>query len=203
MKKTKIFAVGDLHGDSNLAKKMAKKALEEKVDLIIIPGDLTWFDSEFKDIIKPFTEINKEILLVPGNHEPNSTIDFLAEIYPKTKNIDGNYFVKNDVGIFGAGYCSNIGMFNVSEERIFEKLSGSHEKIKNLKKKIMVTHEHPAEGEAHKAGFEGSEAIKKAIDKFQPDFLISGHIHEFGGLQEKMGKTQVLNVARKGAIFEI
>ena len=201
--KTKILAIGDLHGNSNLAKKMAKKAVDEKVDLIIIPGDITWFNEEFRDVIKPFTETKKEILLLPGNHEPNSTIDMLTEIYPQAKNIHGNFFKKNDLGIFGAGYSSNLGPFQVRDEKMFENLSKSHEKIKDMKKKIMVTHEHHSGGKADKIGFRGSESIRKAIEIFKPDFLISGHIHELGGLHEKLGKTKIINVAKKGVIFEI
>lgn len=203
MKKTKIFAVGDLHGDSTLAKKLAKQAKDEEVDLIIISGDLTWLNYEFKDIIKPFTNLKKEILLVPGNHEPNLTINTLSEIYAKTTNLHGSHFIKNDLGIFGSGYCSNLGPFWIEEKEMFDNLSQSHEKIKHLKKKIMVTHENPFGGKADKMGFTGNKAIRKAIDKFKPNFLISGHIHELGGLQEKIGNTLVLNVAKKGAIFEL
>jgi len=52
-------------------------------------------------------------------------------------------------------------------------------------------------------GFPGSRGVRKALDKFKPDFLICGHIHEGGGITEKIGKTTVINVARKPKIFEI
>jgi Icc-related predicted phosphoesterase len=52
-------------------------------------------------------------------------------------------------------------------------------------------------------GFEGSVAIRKAIEKFSPDVLISAHIHEAGGTEEIVGKTLVINVSRREKIFEI
>jgi len=33
--------------------------------------------------------------------------------------------------------------------------------------------------------------------------LLHGHIHEAGGVEEKMGKTRVINVGKKGTIVEL
>ncbi len=202
-KKTRILAVGDIHGDQNLVKRLAKKAKDENVDLVIIAGDLTMFEQSTKNLIGPFAKENKEVLLIPGNHETMSTIRNLTEIYPKTKHIHGYSIKKNDIGIFGAGYDSTVGPFAIEDEEIFRILKKGNENIKNLKKKIMVTHSPPEGSIAEFSGFEGSKAVTKAIKEFKPDVLISAHIHEAGGLQEKIGKTIVLHVARKPTIFEI
>ncbi len=202
-KKTKIMAVADIHGDSSLAKKLAKKAKQEDVDIVILAGDLTWLDSEVKDIVKPFQDIGKEVLLVPGNHETSDTIDSIASAYKKTKNIHGYSIQRGNIGIFGAGYDPSTGPFWIDEPELFEKLKKGHSKIKNLDKKIMVAHTHPQGGKAEKLGFQGSEALKKALSEFKPDVLISGHIHQAGGLQEKIGNTTIFHVGRKAKIFEI
>ena len=44
---------------------------------------------------------------------------------------------------------------------------------------------------------------KKAIEKFKPNILIHGHIHEGAGLEENMGSTRVINVGKEGKIIEI
>jgi Icc-related predicted phosphoesterase len=202
-KKTKILAIGDLHGDENLAKRLAKKAKDENVDLVIIAGDLTWLEQSTKNLIGPFAKENKEVLLIPGNHETMSTIRFLTEAYPKTRHIHGYSVKKNDIGIFGAGYESSTGPFFLEDEEIFKILKKGNDKIKDLKKKIMVTHAHPRGSIAEFSGFPGSKAVQRAIKEFKPDVLITGHIHEAGGLQEKIGKTKVFHVGRKAKIFEI
>lgn len=202
-KKTKIMAVADLHGDSAMAKKLAKKAKEEKVDIVILAGDVTLFDTEMKNVVKPFEDAGKEILLVPGNHETSDTINNIASVYQGAKNIHGYAVQKNNVGIFGAGYDPSTGPFWIDEKELFDKLKKGHKKIKNLDKKILVAHTHHKGSKAEEFGFEGSEALKKAIKEFEPDFLISGHIHSAGGLQEKIGKTTVFHVGRKAKIFEI
>ena len=200
--KLKILAVGDIHGDTGLVKKLAKKAKEEQVDLIILAGDLTFAEQSTKNIIGPFMNAKKQVLLIPGNHESIATVDFLAEMYPNTKNIHGYSFIKNNLGIFGAG-GADIGINTIKDSEIFNLLKKGNEKVKNLKKKIMVTHMHPKGGKAEFSGFEGSIAVKRAIKEFQPDILISSHIHEAAGTEEKIGKTKVINVSRKEKIFEI
>jgi len=202
-KKTKILAVGDIHGDTGLVKRLAKKAKDENVDLIILAGDITFFEKSTKNLIGPFIKAKKEVVLIPGNHETIATADFLANLYPGTTNIHGYSIKKGDLGIFGAGYESKTGPFWVEDETIFDTLKKGHDSVKDSKKTIMVTHSHHRGSKAEFSGFEGSKAVKKAIDKFHPDILISAHIHEAGGITEQIGKTTIIHVGRNPAIFEI
>jgi len=196
------MAIGDLHGDTGLVKKLAKRAKKENVDLIILPGDLTWMEESVKGLIGPFIKANKKVLVMPGNHESMATIDFLTQTYPNTINIHGHGIKENDIGIFGGGYAE-VGPFWVEDKEIGKALEKGHKEIKNMKKKIMVTHSHHAGGEAEFTGIKGSKAITKAIKKFKPDLVLSGHIHEAGGIEEQIGKTKIINVARKPVVFEI
>ena len=202
-KKTRILAIGDIHGDSKLVEKLAKKAKEEKVDVVIIAGDLTFLERSTKNLIGPFIKENKEVILIPGNHETMSTITPLTQIYPGTRHVHGYSVTRGDLGIFGSGYNSSAGPFWLEDEEIFKSLKKGNEGVKDLKKKIMVTHAHPKGSIAEFSGFAGSKAVEKAIKEFKPDILIAGHMHEAGGLQEKIGKTTVLHVGRKPTIFEI
>ena len=198
--KTKILAAGDIHGDTGLVKRLAERAKKENVDLVILAGDITLADETPKNIIGPFIKAKKKVLLIPGNHESFATTDFLAEMYPDTKNIHGYAIKHKDLGIFGAGGALE---FNTSEKQLFETLKKGNDNLKNIRKKIMVTHMHPKGSKAEIFGFKGSNAIKKAVEKFKPDLLISAHIHEAGGLEEKIGNTRIINVSRNPAIFEI
>ena len=200
--KSKILAIGDLHGDIRMAERLAKKAVKEDVDLVIMAGDIVSSDEHFKGIIGPFARVNKQVLLIPGNHDSFATIDFLSKIYENAKNIHGYSFEKYDLGIFGAG-GADFGVNPLTEDEIFSLLKKGHNKIKNMKKKIMVTHMHPEGSKSEFSGFPGSKAIRKAIYYFKPDILINSHIHEAGGIEEKIGDTLVINVSRKERIFEI
>jgi hypothetical protein len=202
IRKTKILAVGDLHGDTGLAKKLAARAKRENVDLVIIAGDLTHFEHSTKNLIGPFVKEKKPVLLIHGNHEALATVDFLSQMYPETKNLHGYSFSKGDLGIFGCG-GADFGISPMSESGFFKTLKKAHEGIKDKNKKIMVTHMHPHKSKAEFSGFRGSKGIRKALKEFKPDLLISGHIHEAEGIEEKIGKTRIIHIGRKGKIIEL
>jgi Icc-related predicted phosphoesterase len=202
IKKTKILAVGDIHGDTRLVKRMAEKAKKENVDLVILAGDITFAEMSTKGLVGPFVKAKKPVLLLHGNHESLATIDFLAEMYSDAQNLHGYSFVKKGVGIFGCG-GADFGVSPMNEHNFFDTLRKAHEKVKDLKKKVMVTHMHPFKSRAEFSGFRGSKGIRKAIEKFKPDIMISGHIHEAEGIEEKIGKTKVINIGRKGKVIEI
>jgi len=201
--KLKILAAGDIHGDTSLAEKLAVKAEKEKVDLVILCGDITYAEQSTENLIGPFVKRNEKVLLIPGNHETIATADFLSELYG-VKNLHGYSVKYKEVGIFGAG-GANIGLFQLGEDEIYDLLKKGFDKIKYLKKKIMVTHVHPEGSKMEKftSLFPGSSGVKKAIDKFHPDILLCSHVHEAEGIEEKIGKTKVINVGKKGKIIEI
>ncbi len=202
-KKLRILAFGDLHGDTKLAKDLAEKAEKEKVDLVIICGDITNFESSTSNLIGPFVKKKQKVLLVPGNHESVATADFLAEFYG-VKNIHGYSVKYRDIGIFGAG-GANIGLNQLSEEELYKLLKKGFEKVKYLGKKIMVTHVHPSKTTMERltSVFPGSDGVRKAIEAFKPDIMLCSHVHEAEGIEEKIGKTKVINVGKKGKIIDL
>ncbi len=199
----KILASGDIHGDMTLAKKLADKAEKENVDLVILCGDLTLFEQSTKNIVGPFINKGKKVVLIPGNHESVATADFLAELYGAT-NLHGYSIKYKDIGFFGCG-GANIGPYPTEESEILRLLEKGHEGIKELKKKIMVTHVHPAYSTMEKFSefVPGSKSVMKAIKKFEPDILLCSHVHEAEGIEEKIGKTRVINVGKSGKIINI
>jgi uncharacterized protein len=198
-KKFKILAASDFHGDSSVTKKLAEKAEKEDVDLVVLAGDLTGI-VETDDILKPFLDKGKKVVFVPGNWESSETAGFLSKLYG-VKNVGEHYVKYGDVGIFGIG--SPDWTFDIDDKKTFKKLKKDFEMIKDLEKKIMVSHINAAGTKSEFSGVAGSEEVRKAIDEFQPDLFISGHIHEAEGLSEKIGKTKVVNVGKKGKVIEI
>lgn len=201
--KLKILAAGDIHGDTNQAKKLAEQAEKENIDLVILCGDLTYAETSTEGIIGPFVKKHKKVILIPGNHETVATADFLAELYGAT-NLHGYSIKYRDIGFFGCG-GANIGLFQLGEDEIFELIKKGYDRIKDAKKKILVTHVHPSGSlmEKFTSIFPGSEGVKKAIDTFKPDFLLCSHVHEAEGIEEMIGKTKVMNVGKRGKVIEV
>ncbi len=196
----KILAASDLHGDSKATKRLAKLAEEEKVDLVVLCGDLTGF-TESKNLIKPFKDKNQKVLILPGNWDSFATTDFLAQFYG-VSNIHGYSATYENVGFFGAG-GADVGPNPVSEKEMRDTLRKAHSGLKGIEKKVMLTHMHPFGSKSEFSGIRGSKAIRDAVAKFKPDLLLHGHIHEAAGFEERIGKTKVINVGKEGRIIDI
>ena len=201
--KLRILAAGDIHGDTSQAKKLAEQAEKENVDLVVLCGELTYAETSTEGIIGPFVKKGKKVILIPGNHETVATADFLAELYGAT-NLHGYSIKYKGIGLFGCG-GANIGLFQLGEDEIFGLIKKGYDRIKDTQKKILVTHVHPTGSlmEKFTSIFPGSEGVKKAIDVFKPDILLCSHVHEAEGIEEKIGKTMVINVGKKGKVIEI
>jgi uncharacterized protein len=199
----RIFSAGDIHGDSLLARKLAKKAKNAKADIVILCGDLTESEKSTDNIIGPFKKEHLKVLLIPGNHESNATADFLSEFY-EVKNIHGQAVRYEHIGIIGNS-AVNIGLHKIPEKDIFESIKEGFKRVSYLDKKVLVSHVHPEGSKMdHLTPFlPGSNSIKKAIDQFKPDILLCTHVHEAHGLEEKIGKTRVINVGREGKIIDL
>lgn len=204
-KKIRILAVGDLHGDTKQATKLAELAKKEKVDYVILCGDLTFAEQSVDYLIGPFVKRGEKVLFIPGNHESLATANFLEKIYqPYAMNLHGKAIKTGSVGIFGAGGAT-IGLFHMPEKKIYKTLGEGFDKVKNMKKKLMITHVHPSDTLMSKLSnfVSGSTGVKEAVEKFKPDILLCSHVHEAEGIEEKLGKTRIINVGRKGRIIEI
>ena len=198
--KLRILAAGDLHGSTDIARKLSEKAKREKVDLVILAGDL---HGPFQggDVVAPFKKNHQKVIFVPGNWDSGLEIDAIKNIHKDSaKNIDNYYVTYNDVGILGVG--NKDFRLKLDEEKTFKGLEKTFKRAKP-EKKILVSHMHASGTEAEFSGIEGSKALKKAIKEFKPDLFISAHIHEAEGIEEKIGKTKVIQVGRKGKVIEI
>ena len=198
----KILALSDVHGDTAFMRKMAERGVKEKVDLVILAGDLLNFDEPKEGLLRPFVEKGLEVAVIPGNHEGMAEIGFMVDKYG-VKNLHGYTMIKGDVGIFGCGY-GDIGLHQLSDEDFFETLKKAHDSLKGIKKKVMVTHVQPNESilSLHNPNW-GSSVVRKAIEEFQPEVHICGHIHETHGIEDKIGKTRSINVGKTGRIIEV
>lgn len=197
--KLRVLAAGDIHGDSKVSEKLAERAEKEKVDLVILTGDLTGM-TQTKNLIKPFRDRKQKVIFIPGNWESKADAEAISKLY-NIKNLEKNYLVYKDVGIFGLG-SSDWALFP-DEERAFNKLKKDNDKLKNLERKIMISHLHASGTKSELSGVPGNEGLRRAIDELQPDLFIHSHIHELEGVEEKIGKTKVVNVGRRGKIFEV
>ena len=195
----RIFAAGDLHSDRVRARELAKRALDESADIILLNGDLVEEDNS-DGVLQYFVKTGKPVFLIPGNHDWMAT-DFLAQRYNVT-NLHGKSLMLGSVGIFA---CGGTNMGQLTELEIYQTITEAHAQLKAPTKKILLSHVHPSgtKMETFSSWVKGSTGLRKAIEATQPDIVLCGHVHEAEGIEEKIGKTKVINVGKKGKVIEI
>jgi len=195
-RKLKILAAGDLHGDLGIAKKLSEKARRNKVDLVVLAGDIYGYTRGKEKILEPFAKAKQKVVFVPGNLDTTEEHLMLKE---SAKSIHNYYVTYNDVGIAGIG--DENWKLELDKEDLKE-IKRNFERMKP-KKKILVSHLHARGTKAEFSGIPGDKILREAVEKFKPDLLISAHIHESEGIEDKIGKTKIIQVGRKGKILEI
>jgi Icc-related predicted phosphoesterase len=194
----KILVIADIHGKYEALQKIMDAVSSEEFDLILSQGDFTdMFDNipeftqlEIADlIIQKLLIPGKELLCVPGNHDPYEIVDVFEEynvnIHNKKKKRGGITFV----GWGGAETPFNT-LFEPLEEETYGALSGLLANIKGLW--VLVSHAPPkgtrldtVNGKKHV----GSASIRRIIAEKKPVLAVSAHIHENRGTFKSGGTT--------------
>jgi Icc-related predicted phosphoesterase len=190
----KFISFGDIHEHPANVQKIDGIS---DVDFVVITGDLTNYGGvrKAKDIIDFISHYNPSIYAQIGNMDLNEMNNYFEEI---GINLHGKGVIIEDIGIFGVG-GSNYTPFNTpseySEEQIEEFIYKGYDRIKNLSMKVMVSHTPPynttldvVSGNMHV----GSTAVRRFIEKCQPQLCLTGHIHEAVG-EDRIGSTIIVN----------
>jgi len=190
----KIFAITDIHGRRNFNKEITQIITDS--DLVIIAGDITDFGDkkEANEILEEMLVLNENIVAVPGNCDTPGVNEALTAL---GINLHGAMKRINDVAIYGLG-GSNESPFNTPQEyrdSEIETILRQFRRDENAHFHIIISHPPPLRTKVDKVFLGhhvGSMAVRGIIERFQPDLVICGHIHEARGV-DKIGKTIVIN----------
>jgi len=202
--KVDILAIADIHNDIENMFTLIDKISLFDFDIIIVNGDFTdiTLPKGFnridiaKFILEELKSLKKQIFAIPGNQDKD-----LINLFEKENiNLHGTGKIVENVGFYGFGGAQTPfkTSFEPSEKEIERGLNKGYEEVKNTEIKVQVTHIPPARTKLDLIGsgaHVGSEAVRKFIEKNQPDVAISAHIHEAKGLDE-LEKTKLINPGR-------
>jgi Icc-related predicted phosphoesterase len=191
----KILAVSDLHGN---IKPIIDYLNKNKVDLIIIAGDITHFGPVElgEDILNEISSFNIPVLAIPGNCDPGPI--HINMDNSQAMNIHARNLVIKNIGICGFG-GSNPTPFDTplefEEVQIYDEAKKALDGIKEQKITLFITHAPPygTKTDLLPSGVHaGSTSLRKIIEELQPTINICGHIHESSGT-DMIGKTKIIN----------
>ena len=191
----KLLIFGDIHHDLAALKKAAAK----EADLYICHGDLSNLGEGLKKGGEILAALEKKLWLMPGNNEIWKQTQALCQKYGFV-DFHQKIIKKKDFVFAGLGY-STPTPFNTPGEVNEEGFTQALKKFQHYQNLCLVTHNPPRDsqldvlpGGAHV----GSQAIRKFIEKEQPIYFFSGHIHENEGKVQRIGQTTCFGVGKKG-----
>ena len=172
------------------------------IDLILSAGDLK---PEYLSFL--VTMANRPLLYVHGNHDA---------VYQKRPPegcdcIDDKLVVVNGLRILGLGGARmyNGGPYQYTEKQMERRIRRLRWKLHRSKGvDIVLTHAPPAGyGDAEDIAHRGLEALLPLMDRYQPSYLIHGHVHKSYSVhtfsrEVQYASTTVLNGAGR-TILEI
>lgn len=206
MDRVKILHCGDLHFDTPFGEghilfkekrkedlketfeTIVKKARDEKVDLLLLAGDLfdnrTVMKSTLDFIRDKLREIEHiRVFISPGNHDPYNEKSFYALVnWPSNVHIfkeelERVYIPELNVAVFGVGFTYNYHRESLIRD-FNEKFNSKDSTIIN----IMVLHGEISVG----GGNEYNPITLEDIGNTNMNYIALGHRHRFSGiLREK------------------
>lgn len=202
--KMKILHITDIEGYSLV---FSDEILQD-LDFVVISGDLTVGSKSIKNIVRTFNKIRSaipldiQIYFIPGNRDyPITMSDFEGKpenfTHIHNKYIKIRLDEKKDIYLigFGSALPGLLNNFVRTEDEFKNALDILFEKVKKKKKSedivILLTHNPPINSALDKTFTNlhiGSISVRDAIEKYEPDILLCGHVHE-SQAQQKIGKT--------------
>ncbi len=197
----RILALSDIHGAYKTMRKILEA--ESSVDLIVLAGDLTTrgSDADLTVVLESASSLKKPILSILGNMDPPP---LERKLESSGTSLSGNATVINGVGFVGVS-ASPFSPLHTPNEVPDEALGTTAEKgwsgLPPLRWNILVSHTPPfgtTTDRVHSGAHVGSPALRRFIERRQPDAVLCGHIHEARGI-DWIGKSQIVNC---GPAFE-
>ncbi len=190
-----IIGLTDIHG--NGADIDALEKVVRKADLVLLAGDLTHFgrETEAVAVLEQVRRFAKNILAVTGNCDYPE----VSQVLNREKvNCHGDCVLFGGVNFIGLG-GSLMTPFDTpgeyTEEELAAALEAAAAKRDEKAPLVLVSHQPPVNtvcDRLNAGNHVGSQVVRQFIDKHQPFFCLTGHIHEAAGT-DRIGRSTVVN----------
>jgi Icc-related predicted phosphoesterase len=192
-----ILCLADIHGDA-----AGLRAILSEVPgagAVVVAGDITQLGGavESEAILAPLLATGARVIAVAGNMDRAGAREYLAR---RGIDIHGRGTVIEGIGFFGLGGGTHSPFstpWELDDEEASLLLSAGWAEIESAPRKVLVAHAPPRQTELDRvrAGIHaGSSAVRDFLLSHRVDLCVSGHIHEAGGRQARVGSCLCLNV---------
>uniref|UniRef100_A0A7C4AGN7 Serine/threonine protein phosphatase n=1 Tax=Fundidesulfovibrio putealis TaxID=270496 RepID=A0A7C4AGN7_9BACT len=189
------IVIGDVHGHTAPLERIPELAGASGV---IISGDLTVHGAvpAAQGVIRAVTARNPRVLAQIGNMDQPAVQAWLDRegMGIHTRALE----LAPGLGLMGVGWSTPTPFgtpSETSEEQIARWLDDTHRQAAGFEHLILVSHTPPVDTVVDRTGsgmHVGSRAVRRFIERVQPDLCLTGHIHEARGA-DTLGRTLVVN----------
>jgi uncharacterized protein len=197
----RIAYLVDVHGRYD-AVADAMGAIGE-ADVLLIGGDITTGGTpdDAAAAIERWRPLAPRLLALAGNMD-SPEID--ARLSDLGVALDGRGYRLGAVGIFGVSAAPHSPLrtpYELSEDELDRRIGDGFSAVRTCPVKVFCPHAPPHGTSCDRLrGGEhvGSTAVRRFVDREQPDVVLCGHIHEARGV-DRVGATQIVNPGAAGA----
>jgi uncharacterized protein len=195
----RILAFVDSHGNPMAMRELEKKS--KKADILLCAGDLTVFEQDMEKVLKRFDSWGKPMLIIPGNHEGESSLQKACKQFPNLEFFHKKAKIINNILFIGFGG----GGFEKTTPELADFFRKNKEFLELTETKVFMFHAPPYNTKVDLIGrsHNGSQTEKELIMRYKPDLTVCGHFHENFGKSEKVGKGIVINPGPYGWLIEL
>ncbi len=195
-----LLVFSDLHADIRAMKSLEAKAERENPDLVICLGDVSIFEQYLDVVMKRLSKINKNFLVIHGNHESEGIMKKICSFHKNMKFVHKKIYDYGGYSFIGFGG----GGFSLVD-REFERFVKENEKEIKGKRIILLTHASPHNTKLDNLHGEhcGNKSITNFIKSHNVVLALSGHFHETAGQEDFIGKARLVNPGAFGKIITI
>lgn len=169
-----------------------RKEKTEGVDLMLAAGDL---NAEYLSFL--VSVVNRPLLYVNGNHDAG----YKTKPPEGCDCIDGKLVTVKGLRIMGLGgsYMYNGSPNQYTEKQMASRINRMRFKLTRSKGVDIVLTHAPVKGygDGEDIPHWGFECFKTLIEKYEPKFLIHGHVHKSYGhefeRERNYGNTRIIN----------
>jgi Icc-related predicted phosphoesterase len=196
----KLLIFSDIHSNH----KALERLMAIEADYYFAAGDLVNWGRGLEQCGTILQARRERVYVLPGNHESALQIGSFCQQFG-FHDFHGQTLIVANHYVAGLGY-SNPTPFNTPGEYSEEELAARLAPFADLKPLALICHAppHGTPLDRVREGLHaGSRSVREFVDRYQPEYLFCGHIHEAEGTQIQMGRTRAINVGKRGYLLKL
>lgn len=195
-----LLVFSDIHNDYRALERL----MDIEADHYVAAGDLVNWGRGLDRCAGIMQRRAGRVWVLPGNHESEEMVERFCSTYG-FQNLHGRMFEANGHHVAGLGY-SNPTPFNTPGEYSEEEIAKRLANFSALEPLVLICHCPPRDtplDRIHERLHAGSKSVRDFIERHQPRHFFCGHIHEAEGSAARLGKTDCLNVGKRGHLLAL